>query len=106
MLFICQEFTADIFLRLRWDDPRLAYDMWNHSLTLDYNYASRIWLPDLFFYNEKKAEVHEVMVPNLYYRLWPKGRVMYSIRYDRMFACQFDSLPIPLLYNHTPLSYV
>ena len=43
--------------------------------------ASRIWMPDTFFRNEKFGSFHKILQPNLYIRIYPDGTILYSIRY-------------------------
>jgi len=38
-------------------------------------------VPDLFFNNEKKANIHHVTVPNMLMHIYPDGDVVYSMRY-------------------------
>ena len=40
----------------------------------------KVWIPDTFFRNEKEANFHEIIQPNLYVRVFPDGDVLYSIR--------------------------
>ena len=42
--------------------------------------ATKIWMPDTFFRNEKIGRFHEILTPNLYVRVFPGGDVLYSIR--------------------------
>jgi hypothetical protein len=42
--------------------------------------AKRVWMPDLFFSNEKQGHVHELIMPNIYIRIFPDGQVLYSVR--------------------------
>ena len=35
------------------------------------------------FRNEKEAKKHEIIVPNVYVRIYPNGDILYSIRYVR-----------------------
>ena len=42
--------------------------------------ATRIWMPDTFFRNEKIGAFHTILQPNLYIRIFPDGTVLYSIR--------------------------
>jgi hypothetical protein len=37
-------------------------------------------MPDTFFRNEKEARKHEIIVPNVYVRIFPNGEILYSIR--------------------------
>ncbi|KAJ3309495.1 Glycine receptor subunit alpha-3 [Boothiomyces sp. JEL0838] len=45
------QFSMDLFLRLRWNDPRLTFpeNLQNEALRID---PSQIWTPDVYFYNE------------------------------------------------------
>ena len=42
--------------------------------------ASKVWMPDTFFRNEKIGRFHTILTPNLYVRVFPDGDVLYSIR--------------------------
>ena len=35
--------------------------------------------------NEKEAKKHEIIVPNVYVRIFPNGSILYSIRYFEEF---------------------
>jgi hypothetical protein len=41
---------------------------------------NKVWMPDLFFSNEREGHFHNIIVPNVYVRIFPDGRVLYSIR--------------------------
>ena len=43
--------------------------------------ASKVWMPDTFFRNEKIGRFHTILTPNLYVRVFPNGDVLYSIRW-------------------------
>lgn len=36
--------------------------------------------PDLFFSNEKEGHFHNIIMPNVLLRIYPDGKVLYSIR--------------------------
>ena len=40
----------------------------------------KVWMPDTFFQNEKTGHFHNIIVPNVYVRIYPNGKVLYSIR--------------------------
>lgn len=40
----------------------------------------KVWMPDLFFSNEREGHFHNIIVPNVYVRIFPNGKVLYSIR--------------------------
>jgi Neurotransmitter-gated ion-channel ligand binding domain. len=42
--------------------------------------SARVWMPDLFFANEKEGHFHVIITPNVYIRIHPDGSVLYSIR--------------------------
>ena len=69
-------------MRQMWHDARLDYrHLSNESvLSLDARLADTLWLPDLFFTNEKKAYFHDVTKPNRFIRLYSNGTVYYSMR--------------------------
>ena len=75
-----------VYLRQEWLDTRLNY-VNNTSfsnvghVTMDSKLYDSIWVPDLFFPNEKIASVHQVTVPNRLLRIFPDGKVLYSSRY-------------------------
>ena len=63
-------------------DPRLAFTAPNISkLTLDSKLFDQIWVPDMFFANEKKGHSHCITMPNRHFRIQADGTVLYSARY-------------------------
>lgn len=80
---VCQDYRVNIFLRQKWNDPRLAYSEYpDSSLDLDPSMLDSIWKPDLFFANEKGANFHDVTTDNKLLRIFKDGTVLYSIRYE------------------------
>lgn len=78
-----QDYRVNIFLRQKWNDPRLSYSEYpDSSLDLDPSMLDSIWKPDLFFANEKGANFHDVTTENKLLRIFKNGTVLYSIRYD------------------------
>ena len=77
-----QEYSADLYLRMFWRDDRLDFShIANFTrLELDAKFFDKIWQPDLFFENEKKAAVHTVTSINKLMHLFTNGTVVYSIR--------------------------
>ena len=55
--------------------------------------ARKVWMPDTFFRNEKEGRFHNILVPNVYIRIFPDGFVLYSIRWVKSTKpqrkCQF-----------------
>jgi len=71
-----------MFLRERWNDPRLRWvDSLNLTrLELDPASFGSLWKPDLFFVTEKYSDFHEVTVRNQMVHIYPDGDVQYSVR--------------------------
>ena len=93
---LSQDYRVNIFLRQKWNDPRLAYSEYpDDSLDLDPSMLDSIWKPDLFFANEKGANFHEVTTDNKLLRIFKNGTVLYSIRWafqwNRVVVCLFFS---------------
>lgn len=80
-----QDYRVNIFLRQKWNDPRLAYSKYpDSSLDLDPSMLDSIWKPDLFFANEKGANFHDVTTDNKLLRIFKDGTVLYSIRFGAL----------------------
>ncbi|XP_076314620.1 gamma-aminobutyric acid receptor subunit alpha-6-like [Tachypleus tridentatus] len=78
------DYTLDIYLRQSWLDHRLNLAIFgvNHTVTMSgKDIISRMWKPDLFFRNVKKAALHFVTVPNMLLKISPEGVVLYSMRF-------------------------
>lgn len=90
-LLSLQDYRVNIFLRQKWNDPRLAYSEYpDDSLDLDPSMLDSIWKPDLFFANEKGANFHEVTTDNKLLRIFKNGNVLYSIRWVTDLNSWFD----------------
>ncbi|XP_013404995.1 glycine receptor subunit alpha-1 [Lingula anatina] len=92
------DFTAEIYLRQYWMDPRLA-DNGSFGLPISLTASetvSSIWKPDLYFLNEKSAKLHSVPSPNILLRIWPTGQILYSQRLSLTIGCQFDFFNFPM----------
>lgn len=74
----------NIFLRQRWNDPRLRLptDFKSDSLTIDPNMFQCLWKPDLFFANEKNANFHDVTQDNILLFIFRNGDILISMRYS------------------------
>ena len=43
-------------------------------------YGNKLWNPDTFVVNELRGNFHDVVTPNNYIRVYPDGKVQYSVR--------------------------
>ena len=51
-------------------------------------------MPDTFFRNEKEGRFHNILVPNVYIRIFPTGYVLYSIRWENKSGMKsFGNIP-------------
>ena len=81
-LFPFQEYSLNFYLRQAWQDPRLRFDDPQHGVTvkeikLEAGTWDKIWIPDVFFRNEKRAMFHSVTIPNRLLRLNATGHLWY-----------------------------
>ncbi|XP_074505452.1 glycine receptor, alpha 4a isoform X2 [Sebastes fasciatus] len=91
------DYRLNVFLRQKWNDPRLAYSEYpDDSLDLDPSMLDSIWKPDLFFANEKGANFHEVTTDNKLLRIFQDGSVLYSIRLTLVLSCPMDLKNFPM----------
>ncbi|XP_048834116.1 glycine receptor subunit alpha-2-like [Brienomyrus brachyistius] len=91
------DYRVNIFLRQKWNDPRLAYSEYpDDSLDLDPSMLDSIWKPDLFFANEKGANFHDVTTDNKLLRIFKNGNVLYSIRLTLILSCPMDLKNFPM----------
>ncbi|XP_012944642.1 glycine receptor subunit alphaZ1 [Aplysia californica] len=76
------DYSVSIFLRQTWVDQRMTYNKLPgvDMLELDTRVMGEVWVPDLFFTNEKRASFHEVTVPNKLMHVYPNGNILYSSR--------------------------
>ncbi|ESP02706.1 hypothetical protein LOTGIDRAFT_180167 [Lottia gigantea] len=86
------DYSLTIFLRQSWSDNRLQYEQLPNitALELDARLMEKIWVPDLFFTNEKRAIFHHVTVPNRLMHIYPNGTVNYSCRISMTLSCDMD----------------
>lgn len=66
-----------------WQDERLAYfnTGYKKRLALNAKMVQHMWIPDIYFVNEKSGIKHDLTKENEVVRLWPDGRVFHSMRY-------------------------
>lgn len=100
------DYTLTVYFLQKWRDPRLVLDPnsefgppgWldNCSLALSSVVEADIWVPDVFFVNEKSSFRHTVTMMNTMVRLYPDGNVFYSIRITMKLVCPMQMHKYPL----------
>nr|AGS43091.1 glutamate-gated chloride channel b2 [Anopheles gambiae] len=94
---IKMEYSVQLTFREQWLDERLKFDDIGGRLKyLTLTEANRVWMPDLFFSNEKEGHFHNIIMPNVYIRIFPYGSVLYSIRVSPTLACPTNLKLYPL----------
>lgn len=76
---LSQDYTATIYLRQRWTDPRLVFHG-NKSFTLDARLVELLWVPDTYIVESKRSFLHDVTVGNRLIRLFSNGTILYALR--------------------------
>ncbi|ODN01697.1 Glutamate-gated chloride channel [Orchesella cincta] len=93
------EYSVQLTLRKEWNDDRLRFahlDRTNSIKHLTLTDVSKIWIPDIFFINEKSGRFHSIIKPNVYVRIFPDGLVSISIRISLTLACPMDLKLFPM----------
>ncbi|XP_013414141.1 glycine receptor subunit alpha-2 [Lingula anatina] len=96
---VSMDFTINIFLRQNWNDPRLAFagnTSGLDSVTLGDSTRNDIWVPDLYFMNEKNSRFHTVTTPNRMIIISANGDIMYSQRLTETLSCAFNLANFPM----------
>lgn len=90
------EWKAQLTFRQTWVDDRLKFDNKMGRIRYLYlNKASKIWTPDTFFKNERESHHHELLSPNTLLRIYPDGKVLYSVRISLTMSCPMDLALFP-----------
>ncbi|XP_055689190.1 glutamate-gated chloride channel isoform X1 [Lutzomyia longipalpis] len=94
---VTMEYSVQLTFREQWLDERLKFnDVGGRLKYLTLTEANRVWMPDLFFSNEKEGHFHNIIMPNVYIRIFPFGSVLYSIRISLTLACPMNLKLYPL----------
>ncbi|CAL8083127.1 unnamed protein product [Orchesella dallaii] len=95
------EYSVQLTQRMEWSDDRLKFfqldeDRTNPIKHLTLTDVSKIWMPDIFFINEKAGNFHNIIKPNVYIRIFPNGVVSISIRITLRLACPMNLVLFPM----------
>ncbi|XP_061379708.1 glutamate-gated chloride channel isoform X6 [Danaus plexippus] len=94
---VTMEYSVQLTFREQWLDERLKFNNLGDRLKyLTLTEANRVWMPDLFFSNEKEGHFHNIIMPNVYIRIFPNGNVLYSIRISLTLSCPMNLKLYPL----------
>ncbi|KAK4878255.1 hypothetical protein RN001_010761 [Aquatica leii] len=93
---IKMQYNVQLTFRQQWMDERLKYDDNAGLKYLTLTKTKLLWTPDLFFSNENEGHFHDIMVPNVYFRIHPDGSVLYSRRLSLTLGCPMNLKSYPL----------
>lgn len=88
----------NIYLRLKWNDPRLKFSHLNKTrkYALSHKQIEKVWIPDVFIKNEKYGRTHDIVVPNRLLHLYPNGNITYSQRLSLTLHCELQLKKFPM----------
>ncbi|OXA57059.1 Glutamate-gated chloride channel [Folsomia candida] len=98
------EYSVQLLLREEWYDDRLKFESFRSSQASTSDFppyltivdTKRVWMPDIFFINEKEGRLHGIIKPNEYVRIYPDGNVLFSVRISLVLACPMDLQFFPM----------
>ncbi|ULU11402.1 hypothetical protein L3Y34_015096 [Caenorhabditis briggsae] len=97
------EYSIQLTFREEWTDPRLAYEhlgFYNPPAFLTVPHVKKsLWIPDTFFPTEKAAHRHLIDMENMFLRIHPDGKVLYSSRISLTSSCPMRLQLYPLDYQ-------
>ncbi|NP_001191519.1 GluClAc1 precursor [Aplysia californica] len=99
------DYSVELYLSMTWMDVRLNYTLLHNSswLEVDTKMMDLVWVPDVYFRNEKEASFHDVTVPNKYMHLYREGEVKYSMRLSLTLSCRMLLQKYPLDTQRCPM---
>uniref|UniRef100_A0A1I8IAI2 Neur_chan_LBD domain-containing protein n=2 Tax=Macrostomum lignano TaxID=282301 RepID=A0A1I8IAI2_9PLAT len=96
-----EDYSVNIYLRQQWYDPRLRFNRsegldTKDCVKLEDKIWEKLWVPDVFFRNEKKADFHHVTIPNRFINLYPDGKLWYVMKISATLSCMMQLQKYPL----------
>ncbi|KAH3834107.1 glycine receptor subunit alpha-1-like [Dreissena polymorpha] len=94
------EFTMDIVLHLSWKNVEIIAKLQSLKVAFEYldfdsQNMDKVWVPDIYFPNEKKAAIHNIMMDNRMLRLYRDGTIKYMVRVSVTLSCRMDLRKYP-----------
>ncbi|RWS17344.1 Glycine receptor subunit alphaZ1-like protein, partial [Dinothrombium tinctorium] len=89
-------FTIDAFYNISWIDPRLNYKFnFSEIVTLDSNWKSKLWVPDIYFRNSQTLTVLNFFQPIQFFEIRPGNNVTMVVRLNSKLSCNMDLFYYP-----------
>ena len=85
---LIMEFTLSLYLGMSWVDPRLKYDPRIAQITLHPDNIRKMWMPDIFFRNEKGSSLSAPpSLSNSVLKIDPAGRIFLPRKLETTLRC-------------------
>ncbi|XP_046575764.1 glycine receptor subunit alpha-2-like [Haliotis rubra] len=89
------DYTVSLLLHMEWSVPYIKYHYDVPYFEVDAKNREKIWVPDLYFPNEKKASFHNIMMPNKMMRIHKEHKLSYEARLSLTLSCPMDLRSYP-----------
>jgi len=102
------DYSVSMYLRQAWRDPRLKFEPIQGKISrvrLGDDGWDKIWIPDTFFRNEKRASFHDVTVKNRLLRLNATGHLWYVTKISATLSCPMKLQKYPLDTQTCPMMF-
>jgi cation transporter family protein len=103
------DYSLSMYLRQQWNDSRLAFKLAdnnnNTKLKVADHMLDRIWVPDVFFRNEKTALFHKITTPNRLMFVDNEGVVWYVTKITVTLTCPMMLHKYPLDTQGCPMVF-
>ncbi|KAF5300720.1 hypothetical protein FQR65_LT09116 [Abscondita terminalis] len=98
-----REVTLLMYFRQSWKDERLKYAKDARFDYVTLNDDGAIWTPDSFFVGMRKGHGFDTVRPNVFIRISPDGRVLFSKKLAVTVGCPMDLTRFPFDRQHCAL---
>eukprot|EP00794_Sanderia_malayensis_P003459 gene3459-3955_t len=98
------DYGIGFYLYAEWKDKRLAHNNKN-AMILDNDLRDKIWVPDTYIVNAKKANFNQVTMGNSQIHIHPDGSVYHRMRLRATLSCPMDLRSFPWDIQKCPLTF-
>ncbi|XP_053373715.1 glutamate-gated chloride channel-like isoform X2 [Mercenaria mercenaria] len=100
------EFSSLIYIRMNWTDHRLNYsaNATYDVLKVSGSYINRVWVPDIYFHQDRKANFLGFIGKNELIYIGRNGNIRYSGRISTTMLCRMDLTLYPNDIQHCQIT--
>ncbi|CAD5114969.1 DgyrCDS3999 [Dimorphilus gyrociliatus] len=105
------DYSLNVYLRQNWTDRRLKFKprkingINTTEIKLEDETWNKIWIPDVFFRNEKLAKYHDITTPNRLLTLKNSGMLWYVSKITATLSCPMKLHKYPLDTQTCPMMF-